>query len=61
MPGQVHVTRAVDIKTSGGQTEGMIRQNAIVDVSDKVCSSGKTFAATAMQPLCCISLTVAQS
>lgn len=40
MPDPVHVTRAADIKTSDGQTEGMIRQGAIVDKSDKVCASG---------------------
>lgn len=37
----VTVVKASDIKPSGGQTEGMIRQNAIVDISDKICSSGK--------------------
>jgi len=42
MPAPVHDTKAADIKESGGQTQGMIRQNAIVDVSDKVCASGKT-------------------
>jgi len=41
MPAPVHVTKAADIKESGGQTQGMIRQNAIVDISDKVCASGK--------------------
>lgn len=40
MPEPVHVTRAADIKTSDGQTDGMIRQGAIVDKSDKVCASG---------------------
>lgn len=42
MPGQVHVTKASEIKTSGGQTEGMIRQNAIVDLADDICASGLT-------------------
>ena len=40
MPDSVHVTKAADIETSDGQTEGMIRQDAIVDKSDKVCASG---------------------
>ncbi|MCJ1304294.1 hypothetical protein MMC08_007106 [Hypocenomyce scalaris] len=39
MPGSVHVTKAADIKTSDGQTEGMIRQGAIIDKCDKVCAS----------------------
>jgi len=29
-----------DLEESGGQTDGMIRKNALVDVSDKMCSSG---------------------
>ena len=40
MPGAVHITKASDLKTSGGQTEGMIRQNAIVDLADNICASG---------------------
>lgn len=40
MAGQVIVTKKDDVKTSGGQTEGMIRQNALVGVSEKICSSG---------------------
>lgn len=40
MVAEVQVTKASDIKTSTGQTEGMIRQGAIVDKSDKVCASG---------------------
>jgi len=39
MAGEVLVKKASDIKTSDGQTEGMIRQGAIVDKSDKVCAS----------------------
>lgn len=39
MPNPVHVTKAAEIKTSGGQTEGMIRQNAIVDKADNICAS----------------------
>ncbi|KAF1349995.1 RmlC-like cupin domain-containing protein [Delphinella strobiligena] len=35
----LHVTKAASIKTSGGQTEGMIRQNAIVSISEKLCAS----------------------
>lgn len=38
-PRSVHVTKAASIKTSGGQTEGMIRQNAIVSISEKLCAS----------------------
>ena len=33
-----HVS-AASLAESGGQTQGMIRQNAIVDMSDKLCSS----------------------
>ncbi|KAI9713700.1 MAG: hypothetical protein M1828_001389 [Chrysothrix sp. TS-e1954] len=39
MPEPVHVTKAADIKVSGGQTEGMVRQNAIVDLADNICAS----------------------
>lgn len=41
MPEQnpVLVTPASDLKVSGGQTEGMIRQNALVDVCDNICAS----------------------
>ena len=41
MPGAIHVTKAADIKTSGGQTEGMVRQNAIVDLADNICALGR--------------------
>ena len=40
MAGAVQVTRAASLTTSTGQTEGMIRQGAIVDQSDKLCASG---------------------
>lgn len=36
---EVQVIKASDIKTSTGQTEGMVRQGAIIDKSDKVCAS----------------------
>ncbi|KAF2102992.1 hypothetical protein NA57DRAFT_52529 [Rhizodiscina lignyota] len=39
MPEEVRVTRAGDLKASGPQTEGMIRQAALVDVSDQVCGT----------------------
>ncbi|KAI1414427.1 RmlC-like cupin [Hypoxylon sp. FL1857] len=35
----VYVTRASDIKQSGGQTEGMIRSNAIVDRCEGICAT----------------------
>ncbi|KAI1135558.1 RmlC-like cupin [Hypoxylon sp. FL0543] len=35
----VYVTRSSEIKQSGGQTEGMIRSNAIVDKSDGICAT----------------------
>lgn len=35
----VVVTRSADLKTSGGQTEGMIRQNALADLTDGICAS----------------------
>lgn len=39
MPGEVQITRAADVKASGPQTEGMVRSNAFVDVSDQICSN----------------------
>ncbi|MCJ1233271.1 hypothetical protein MMC14_001226 [Varicellaria rhodocarpa] len=39
MPPPVHVTKASDIKTSTAQTQGMIRQGAIVDLSDNISAS----------------------
>lgn len=35
----VHVIKATSLATSGGQTDGMIRQNAITSLSEKVCAS----------------------
>lgn len=35
----VLVTPASSLKESGGQTEGMIRQNALTDVCDGICAS----------------------
>ncbi|KAK3066344.1 hypothetical protein LTR53_017349, partial [Teratosphaeriaceae sp. CCFEE 6253] len=35
----VVVTRARDLQASGGQTEGMIRQNALTDLTDGICAS----------------------
>ncbi|KAI1206836.1 RmlC-like cupin [Annulohypoxylon truncatum] len=35
----VHLTKASSIKQSGGQTEGMIRSNAIVDKCDGICAT----------------------
>jgi len=39
MPGEVRVTKGSSLKTSGGQTEGMIRMNAITDMSDQICGT----------------------
>lgn len=41
MPEQkpVVVTKSTDLQTSGGQTEGMIRQNALVGLTDGICAS----------------------
>ncbi|KAI0141586.1 RmlC-like cupin [Xylariaceae sp. FL1272] len=35
----VHITKASSLQMSGGQTEGMIRSNAIVDKCDGICAS----------------------
>ncbi|KAI1442988.1 RmlC-like cupin [Annulohypoxylon stygium] len=35
----VHLTKASSITQSGGQTEGMIRSNAIVDKCDGICAT----------------------
>ncbi|KAK4900267.1 hypothetical protein LTR27_002491 [Elasticomyces elasticus] len=35
----VTVTKSSDLKASGGQTEGMIRQNAITGLTDNICAS----------------------
>jgi hypothetical protein len=37
--GEVHVARGSDLGVSGGQTEGMIRMNAITNLSDQVCGT----------------------
>ena len=39
---EVEVTKASSLQKSTGQTEGMIRQGAIIDQSDKLCASGKS-------------------
>jgi len=39
MPAPVQHTPASSLTTSGGQTTGMIRQNALADVSDNICAS----------------------
>lgn len=41
MAQEVQVTKACSLQASGGQTEGMIRQGAITNQSDKICASGK--------------------
>jgi hypothetical protein len=42
MPGTVQIKKGSEINApSGGQTEGMIRMNAITDMSDQVCGTGK--------------------
>ena len=35
----VHYTDGSNLQTSGGQTEGMLRQNAITSVSENLCAS----------------------
>lgn len=37
---EVKFVAGSDLEASGGQTEGMIRKNAIVDMCDTMCSSG---------------------
>jgi len=39
MPNPVHVTKAADLKMSGGQTDGMIRKGAITSLSPSICAS----------------------
>jgi len=41
MPEQkpVTVTKSDSLQTSGGQTEGMIRQNALVNLTNNICAS----------------------
>lgn len=38
--GAVKVVKGENLKTSGAQTEGMIRMNAIADMSDQICGTG---------------------
>ena len=38
-PRPVQQTKAADVKTGHGQTEGMIRQSAIVGMSDHICGT----------------------
>lgn len=35
----VRLARAADLQTSGGQTDGMLRQNAITNLCDGICAS----------------------
>ncbi|KAK7931674.1 RmlC-like cupin [Apiospora marii] len=35
----VRLAQAADLQTSGGQTDGMLRQNAITDLCDGICAS----------------------
>lgn len=43
MSGKVVVVVAgSSLETSGGQTKGMARQNAIQGLSDQLCASGET-------------------
>ncbi|KAI1418955.1 RmlC-like cupin domain-containing protein [Xylaria sp. FL1777] len=35
----VHLTKGASLQPSGGQTEGMVRSNAIVDKCDGICAS----------------------
>lgn len=39
MPDPVRYKAASSLRTSGGQTSGMIRENALTDVSDNICAS----------------------
>jgi hypothetical protein len=41
MSGKVTVVAGSSLETSGGQTEGMARQNAIQGLSDQLCGSGE--------------------
>ncbi|KAL8697858.1 MAG: hypothetical protein Q9224_002117 [Gallowayella concinna] len=49
MTQEVQVTKASSLQAAGtGQTEGMIRQGAIVDQSDKLCASAKPHSSSAI-------------
>ncbi|KAK4697441.1 hypothetical protein P7C71_g638, partial [Lecanoromycetidae sp. Uapishka_2] len=39
MAAPVHVTKASELHTNTGQTEGMVRKGAIIDKSDSICAS----------------------
>lgn len=41
MSPSVHVTRANELDSATGQTDGMMRQGAITGKSNKMCSLGK--------------------
>ena len=41
MAAPVQVTKASELDTNTGQTEGMIRQGAITDKSDNLSASGR--------------------
>lgn len=40
MAAPVQITKASELHTDTGQTEGMIRQGAIIDKSDNISASG---------------------
>ena len=40
MPEPVRKVAASDLETSGDQTDGMVRQGAIIGMSDKLCAPG---------------------
>jgi len=42
MSGKVVVVAGSSLETSGGQTNGMARQNAIQGLSDQLCGSGES-------------------
>ena len=42
MSGKVTVVAGSSLETSGGQTKGMARQNAIQGSSDQLCGSGQS-------------------
>lgn len=42
MPGEVQIKKGSEINAaSGAQTEGMIRMNAITDMSNQICGTGE--------------------
>jgi len=38
---ELHVTKASDLDSNTGQTEGMVRMGAVVNKSSNMCASGK--------------------